>query len=412
MGGLTMEKERYRIIRKLAEGGSGVTSLVWDEHLSKQWVMKEITLQREGGQEPAGKWAADRTEGQWRAAQAEISALTAVRRDGIPFLADAWREDNKVYLIMEYLEGVTLEYRILDQGALTEQEIIRVGAQLAALIQYLHERNPAVIHGDIKASNVLCRKEKTEAVALLDFGASFLHCGAYEDNIPDGCHYTPGYASPELIRTGRTSEQTDIYAFGVLLGAMATGELPGNCGWEIGAVRQQNPFVSPQLEAVIAKCVESDPQNRYRTMEEVRIDLLECEEAVQYKKTGKRQRRKAEKHLFQRVTSLLCTEGKQISAKLPAVVFLCACAVLLLTAGAPGTEESMASGKTLPVNLRSQTGDKILVDYGAVYHTAQNPIFELSGTCFQKQRKYEVTLRQRDCVDGSIRERTFLICME
>ena len=134
-----MEKERYRIIRKLAEGGSGVTSLVWDEHLSRQWVMKEITLQGEGGQTAEGQYDADQAEGQCQAVQAEIRALTAVRMDGIPFLADAWREENKVYLIMEYLEGMTLEQRIATQGAMAETEVVRIGVQLAVLLQYLHE---------------------------------------------------------------------------------------------------------------------------------------------------------------------------------------------------------------------------------------------------------------------------------
>lgn len=407
-----MEKERYRIIRKLAEGGSGVTSLVWDEHLSRQWVMKEITLQGEGGQTAEGQYDADRAEGQWQAVQAEIRALTAVRMDGIPFLADAWREENKVYLIMEYLEGMTLEQRIATQGAMAEMEVVRIGVQLAVLLQYLHERTPALIHGDIKASNVICRKDQADSAALLDFGASFVQSGEYDSSGSGGCHYTPGYAAPELIRTGRPSMQTDIYAFGVLLYAMASGELPGDCGWEATAVRLQNPFLSPQMEAVIAKCVEHDPKNRYHTMEEVRLDLLSCGETALCKKNGEKRHRKADKHLYQRVTSLLCTEGKERGVLLPAVAVLCACTALFLTVRASGAEESMAAGKTLPVNLRSQSGDRILVDYGAVYHTGQNPLFELPESCFVKERRYEVTLRQRDCVDGSIRERTFLICME
>lgn len=401
-----MEKERYQILRRLAEGGSGITSLVWDRNLSKQWVMKEITLSGAGQQEN------DQAEGQWKAVQAEICALNAVRKDGIPFLADAWREEQKVYLIMEYLEGVTLEQRILDQGALTEQEVIRIGVQLASLIQYLHERNPAIIHGDIKASNVICRKEQTNAVALLDFGASFLQRGEYEGGVPGGCHYTPGYAAPELIRTGRAAEQTDIYAFGVLLYVMATGELPGDYEWKTGSARERNPFLSMQLEEVIEKCMEQNVRRRYLTMEEARLDLLACEDCALHKKTEKKRYRRTEKKLFQRVTSLLFTEGKTGTGTLLAVMGIWSCIVLLLAATVSGREESVAAGKTLPVNLRSQSGDKILVDYGAVYHTGQNPVFELPESCFRKQREYEVTLRQRDCVDGSIRERTFLICME
>lgn len=407
-----MEKERYRIIRKLAEGGSGITSLVWDERLSRQWVMKEIALQAEGGHTAGEQYGADQAEGQWQAVQAEIRALTAVRMDGIPFLADAWREGDKIYLIMEYLEGMTLEQRILTQGAMAETEVIRIGAQLASLLQYLHERTPALIHGDIKASNVICRKNQADSAALLDFGASFVQSGEYDNGISGGCHYTPGYAAPELIRTGRASIQTDIYAFGVLLYAMAAGELPGDGAWEIGAVRQQNPFLSSQIEAVIAKCVDHDPQSRYHTMEEVRRDLLSCGETVRCKRTGKKQSRKAEKRLYQRVISMLCTEGKERDMLLPAVAFLCASAALFLSMTPPIAGECVAAGKTLPVNLRSQSGDKILVDYGAVYHTRQNPVFELPEDCFVKERRYEVTLRQRDCVDGSIRERTFLICMD
>ena len=85
--------QRYRIIKKVAEGGSGETYLVWDKRLEQNWVMKRIRTGREGGEE---------------AALREMAALRQIRREGIPVLADIWYEREAICLVMEYMEGESL----------------------------------------------------------------------------------------------------------------------------------------------------------------------------------------------------------------------------------------------------------------------------------------------------------------
>ncbi len=128
-------EERYRILKKLAEGGSASTYLVWDKRLERHWVMKRIRTMETGQRE---------------ALEREVTALRQIRKAGIPVLADICYERDAVCLIMEYMTGVSLEERIRKGGVLEEMEALDVARQIGNLLQFLHGLSTPLLHGDLK----------------------------------------------------------------------------------------------------------------------------------------------------------------------------------------------------------------------------------------------------------------------
>ena len=154
-------------------------------------------------------------------------------------------------------------------------------------------------------------------------------------------------------------------------------------------------------------------------MEEVIGELKKMERASQITGTGKwkaiyreRKEKTKEKRQFRSIRSVLLTEGTlggRISGSRGRAALLLLAGVLSM-----GTIPARASGELLPVNLRNKEGEKLLVDFDAVYYTKENPIFEIPVKYFEEGREYEVTISQREKggKGGAQKERTFIICFE
>lgn len=412
-----MEEKRYRVIKKLAEGGNGETYLVWDKRLERNWAMKCIVTEDE-----------ERRYSMMR----EIAALRQIHKEGIPVLADVFYEGNTVCLIMEYMEGVSLEQRIKNDGVMEEEEAVRCALQLAELVGFLHAMPEKMVHGDLKPLNLLYHNGK---IALLDFGGAVSESERMSGHI-SGCWYTPGYGAPELLRQCKVSEKSDIFAFGAVLFYLVMGEQPdGNRG--IYPVREQNPFLSEELEAMILKCTTADPQERYGSMGEIILELQDITEfpaavGVKKSRTGKYKRRKKRRNrdTFRCIKNILLTEGKiqeRTGKSIARSVLLLCVGVLSLSGKVRGAAGGMAgeirrsrqngfpvqaSSELLPVSIRTREGELLLVDFSAVYHTEENLMFELPLKCFEKGKEYEVTISQKERKGDTLRQRTFVICAD
>lgn len=409
-------EERYRILKKLAEGGSGTTYLVWDKRLERCWAMKRLLLGKEGQKE---------------AVQREMAALLQIRREGIPVLADVCYEKDAVCLIMEYMTGVSLEERIRERGPMEEKEAVFCALQIAELVGFLHQLPTGLAHGDLKPLNLMVHQGK---IALLDFGGAFV---LQDDRQSPGCCFTPGYGAPELKEDGRPTVQSDVYAFGAVLFFMVTGERPES-DRGIYPVREQRSRLSQALERLILNCTQAEPEARYGSMEELGKELKalqkQQEDAVIIKngrgfgKKGKGFFRKSkitqtEGQRFGSIRSVLLTEGTYREVRRD----LCYRVVLLLLAGIfsgisgmpsdvqaaqreTGRVQTREAGEILPVSIRCQNGERKLVDFDAVYYTDENPMFELPLHYFEAGREYEVTISQRERESGRQRIRRFVIC--
>ncbi|MBO5094093.1 MAG: serine/threonine protein kinase [Lachnospiraceae bacterium] len=303
-----MKEIRYKILKRLAEGGSGITYLVWDVRLEKKWVMKRIAFSAEPMRE---------------AARREIAALRSLHKEGIPVLTDVFYEENAICLVMEYLEGITLEEKVLREGALSQDAAVRYALQLAELLCFLHERAAPLIHGDLKPQNLMIKEDK---VSLLDFGAAVFAgrpggafredaeghvcgrgagCGDLSDMWGSGW-YTPGYGAPELQRGEAASVRSDIYAFGAVLFYMLTGEDAGGSRG-IYPIREQSREFPAWLELVILRCTEKQPEKRYASMREVVSALCERRCGGRRKRDARERRR-----TFQTLENILLTEAEGV----------------------------------------------------------------------------------------------------
>ena len=179
---------------------------------------------------------------------------------GVPKVIELCVEDDKLIVIEEYISGYTIEEKLYSNSTFTLEEICSYTLQLCQIVNRLHKATPSIIHRDIKPSNVMIAE--TNSVVLLDFNAAkHLSANKYEDTTLLG---TKGYAAPEQYGFGTSDVRTDIYAIGMLMKFMRTGNIEA----------PMNP--NDSLYSIIDKCTKLDSKSRYKSI----IDLAKALSSV------------------------------------------------------------------------------------------------------------------------------------
>lgn len=194
--------------------------------------------------------------------------LQALRLPGIPVIYE-WMEDYDqqppvLTVIEEWIPGKTLWRLLQEEGVFTPQQTADIVCQLCDILQPLHEQKPPLIHRDIKPENIMLLPDGT--VRLLDFNIARFYketSGSTPAAMERDTRLlgTQGYAAPEQFGAGQSEPRTDIYALGVLLNELLTGCLPTEV------------YAQGGLLAVIRRCTEIDPRQRYRSVSELRTAL-------------------------------------------------------------------------------------------------------------------------------------------
>ena len=187
-----------------------------------------------------------------------------------------------VYIVMEYVKGISLDKVTEQYGAVQEEKVLKWSAELADALNYLHSQKPPVIYRDMKPSNVMLEDDGT--VKIIDFDISREEKKGQGDTTILG---TRGYAPPEQY-SGKTDRRSDIYALGMTMYHLITGTMPDS--WE-SCVRPSiiNPLVSDGTEAIILKATDPDPDKRYQNCDEMLYDILHPENAgKEYRKEIRR----------------------------------------------------------------------------------------------------------------------------
>jgi len=249
--------DRYEIKKVIGQGGMGSVYLASDRRLAvKQWAVKEMFLDFSLPEEKneIEKLFTD-----------EAHLLAELDHPNLPKVVDFFSEGDRKYLIMEYIEGETLESRVLSyNGFLPEEKVLHYCIQIAGVLLYLHSHKPdPIIFRDLKPANILVTAE--ERVKLVDFGIARLFVKDKDrDTIILG---TPGYASPEQYGKAQTDQRSDIFSLGATMHFIITKEDPGKSPFNFPLLSEKNPSVSRRLEEIVKKAVSLLPENRYQTME-------------------------------------------------------------------------------------------------------------------------------------------------
>ncbi|RHW42728.1 serine/threonine protein kinase [Neobacillus notoginsengisoli] len=256
---------KYEILKLIGQGGMSKVYLAMDKRLNKQWAVKEIE-----------KRAKDRNnEVIIQSAIAEANMIKRLDHPALPRIVDIIDERDKIFVIMDYIEGEPLD-KILDEyGAQPQELVIEWAKQLCEVLDYLHTRNPSIIYRDMKPANVMLRPDGN--LKLIDFGiAREFKEQNFADTVSLG---TKGYAAPEQFGgKGQTDPRTDVYCLGVTLYHLLTGHNPCEPPYELYPIRYWNPQLSGGLERIIEKCTQLNPEDRYQSCAELLYALSHYEE--------------------------------------------------------------------------------------------------------------------------------------
>ncbi len=263
----TLLQNRYRILRQVGGGGMGTVYLAEDLRLpGRHCAVKEMSPALLSPQDRA--WAV-------QAFQQEAHLLASLSHPNLAAVTDFFQEGENWYLVMEFVEGETLARRLerSPHHRLPLQEALPIVRQLCDVLEYLHSRKPPVIFRDLKPSNIMLTPEGR--VKLIDFGiARFFKPGQRQDTVNLG---TPGYAAPEQYGgLGQSDPRTDIYSLGVLLHQMVTGYDPAAAAvpFPVPPPRSLKPDIPPEVERVILRATQMQPEARYPTIPALRTDLF------------------------------------------------------------------------------------------------------------------------------------------
>ncbi len=256
---------RYRIVQSLGKGGFGAVYKAVDERFQGQRVVaiKEMSDARLSPGEKAKALQDFRHE---------ATLLVQLNHPYLPNVSDFFEEAGKGYLVMEFVEGETLEKKQEKTGGpLDESLVMGWGLQLCTVLHYLHTRPHPIIFRDMKPSNVMVTNEGE--IKLIDFGiARIFKASATKDTSLLG---SVGYAPLEQYGRGQSDARSDIYALGATLFDLLTHEVPLDAPSRrinpqaFTPPRQLNPAISPATEAIILKAMAEDPQDRYQTAAEM-----------------------------------------------------------------------------------------------------------------------------------------------
>lgn len=250
---------KYKVLSEIGHGGMSVVYLAINEKANKPWAIKEV---RKNGVKDF--------EIVRQSLLVETDLLKKLSHPNLPSIVDIIDYDDNFLIVMDYIEGNTLEHILKEQGAQKQEDVVDWAIQLCDVLDYLHNCKPPIIYRDMKPSNIMLKSDGQ--VVLIDFGTAREFKKA---NVADTtCLGTQGFAAPEQFGgMGQTDARTDIYCLGATMYYLVTGHNPSEPPYEMYPIRKWNQNLSSGLESIILKCTQKNPDDRYQSAGELMYAL-------------------------------------------------------------------------------------------------------------------------------------------
>jgi eukaryotic-like serine/threonine-protein kinase len=260
---------RYRIESLLGQGGMGRVYKAYDKELNRVVAIKVVRQGVMGESDALSRF------------KQELVLASKISHKNILRIHDLGEVDGMKFITMAYVEGHDLHQVIKDGAKLPLERVLKFATQLAGALAAAHAEN--VVHRDLKPQNILV--DKNDQVYISDFGLAKSYAeGAIGMTQAGALLGTPRYMSPEQVEGKPTDGRSDIYAYGLILYEMATGDVPFTGDSTLGVMYQRikekpkSPkLVDPSLPnwfvKIIMRCLEKDPEARYQNAYEILADL-------------------------------------------------------------------------------------------------------------------------------------------
>ncbi len=256
---------RYEIIGKIGAGGMSDVYKAKDHTLGRFVAIKVLKAEFSEDMNFLTKF------------RSEAQSAAGLEHPNIVNIYDVGSENEYHYIVMEYVEGITLKTYIEKKGQLSFKEAVSIAIQVGRGIEAAHNKN--IIHRDIKPQNIMISTEGK--VKVTDFGiARAASSNTINSDVMGSVHY----ASPEQARNGFVDGKSDIYSLGIVMYEMVTGRVPfdGDTTVAVAIQHLQEEMVSPSayapnlpisMEKIILKCTQKNPDRRYESMTALLADL-------------------------------------------------------------------------------------------------------------------------------------------
>ena len=266
---------RYEILKEIGHGGMSTVYLAMDKNLNKQWAVKEICKVGNDEHEQAVV----------NSLLVEADLMKRLDHPALPRIVAIINTQETICIVMDYIEGETLESILTKYGAQSEETVVEWALQLCDVLSYLHSQKPPIIYRDMKPGNIMLKPEGN--LKVFDFGIAREY---KEQSLADTTVLgTKGYCPPEQYGSRQTDARSDIYALGMTMHHLLTGKDPRTPGYEYASIRQYRPELSGSLERIIDKCTALDPEQRYQNCSELIFALQNrAYDEDSYKKKQKR----------------------------------------------------------------------------------------------------------------------------
>ena len=257
--------DRYEILSKVGAGGMSDVYKAKDHILSRFVAIKVLKQEFSEDSSFVTKF------------RAEAQSAAGLEHPNIVNIYDVGSENGLYYIVMEYVEGITLKTYIEKKGQLSFKESASIAIQVARGIEAAHNKN--IIHRDIKPQNIIISTDGK--VKVTDFGiAKATSSNTISSDVMGSVHY----ASPEQARNGCVDGRSDIYSLGIVMFEMVTGRVPfdGDTTVAVALQHLQEEIARPSIyapdlpisfEKIILKCTQKTPDRRYQTIEELLTDI-------------------------------------------------------------------------------------------------------------------------------------------